>query len=228
MKKGIDAPLGPIMFIAVGIFGIVMAWRSQNPYNFIFPAVMFVMALLFIHTSLRGKYQIIHNVVNSLNIPKNSKVLDLGTGHGAVLLEVAQHLEQPGEVIGIDIWQSADQSSNSSIATQQNIDRTNVNDVAKIKTADMTQLPFNNEQFDYVFASLAIHNVKPKSHRQLAIREALRVLKPNGHLVIIDMEHVGEFKQYLVDQGCQAVHTHHAGINGIWGWLPTSVVIAQK
>lgn len=65
---------------------------------------MFVLAIVFIYTSLSGKYKIIHQVVKSLDIPDNSKVLDLGTGHGAVLLEVAKKLKQPGEVIGIDIW----------------------------------------------------------------------------------------------------------------------------
>lgn len=177
MKKGIDAPIVPIIFIVVGIIGVIPAWQSQNPYNFIFPALMFVLAIVFIYTSLSGKYKIIHQVVKSLDIPDNSKVLDLGTGHGAVLLEVAKKLKQPGEVIGIDIWQSADQSNNSQVVTQQNIEQAQLAEVAKVKTADMIKLPFSNNEFDYVFASFAIHNVKPKSQRELAISEALRVLK---------------------------------------------------
>lgn len=165
MKKGIDAPIVPIIFIVVGIIGVIPAWQSQNPYNFIFPALMFVLAIVFIYTSLSGKYKIIHQVVKSLDIPDNSKVLDLGTGHGAVLLEVAKKLKQPGEVIGIDIWQSADQSNNSQVVTQQNIEQAQLAEVAKVKTADMIKLPFSNNEFDYVFASFAIHNVKPKSQR---------------------------------------------------------------
>lgn len=227
MKKGIDAPIVPIIFIVVGIIGVIPAWQSQNPYNFIFPALMFVLAIVFIYTSLSGKYKIIHQVVKSLDIPDNSKVLDLGTGHGAVLLEVAKKLKQPGEVIGIDIWQSADQSNNSQVVTQQNIEQAQLAEVAKVKTADMIKLPFSNNEFYYVFASFAIHNVKPKSQRELAISEALRVLKDGGHLVIIDMEHIGEFKRTLVKNGCR-VTIHHAGIDGIWGWIPTSVIIAEK
>jgi ubiquinone/menaquinone biosynthesis C-methylase UbiE len=169
-----------------------------------------------------------HSVVSSLDIPQDSKVLDLGTGHGAVLLEVARNLKRPGETIGIDIWQSADQSSNSQAATQQNIDRAGVSDVAKVKTADMTRLPFNDRQFDYVFASLAIHNVKPKQQRELAIGEALRVLKPDGGLIIIDMEYIGEFKRCLADREYREITVHRTGVNGMWGLMPTNVIIAKK
>lgn len=227
MKKGIDAPIVPIIFIVVGIIGVIPAWQSQNLYNFIFPALMFVLAIVFIHTSLSGKYKIIHQVVKSLDIPDNSKVLDLGTGHGAVLLEVAKKLKQPGEVIGIDIWQSADQSNNSQTATQQNIELAQLNEVAKVQTANMTKLPFSNNEFDDVFASFAIHNVKPKSQRELAISEALRVLKTGGRLVIIDMEHIDEFKRILIQNKCK-ITMRHAGIDGIWGLIPTSIIIAEK
>ncbi|MCT2898586.1 methyltransferase domain-containing protein [Lentilactobacillus buchneri] len=227
MKKGIDAPIVPIIFLVAGIIGIVPAYQSRNSYNFIFPLVMFALAIVFIHTSLFGKYKIIRRVVKSLNIPDNSKVLDLGTGHGAVLLEVAKRLKRPGKVIGIDIWQSVDQSNNSKTEAQLNIDQAKVSEVAKVQTASMTKLPFRDSDFDDVFASFAIHNVKPKGQRELAISEALRVLKPGGRLVIIDMEHIGEFKRALIQNGC-SVMIRHAGINGIWGWIPTSIIIAEK
>lgn len=226
-RKGIDAPLIPILFIVVGAVGFVVAWQSRNLYNFIFPVVMLVLAIEFIYTSLYGKYKIIHNVVESLKLPSNSKVLDLGTGHGAVLLEVAHKLKKPGEVIGIDIWQSADQSGNSQAATLQNIKQAQVSEVAKVETANMTKLPFNDNEFDYVFASLAIHNIKPKSRRELAINEALRVLKHGEKIVIIDMEHIGEFKRFLSQHGCR-VTVSHTGINGLWNWIPTSIIIAEK
>lgn len=146
-------------------------------------------------------------------------MLDLGTGHGAVLLAVAGKLQRPDKVVGIDLWKSADQSSNSLTATQQNIEAAGVSNVAEIKTADMTKLPFDDESFDYVFASLAIHNVKPRAQRELALREALRVLKPAGYLVIIDLEYVGEFKRYLNEQNCRQVSVKRAEFNGLWGWL---------
>lgn len=38
MKKGIDAPIIPIIFIVVGIINVMPAWSTQSPYNFIFSA----------------------------------------------------------------------------------------------------------------------------------------------------------------------------------------------
>lgn len=91
----------------------------------------------------------------------------------------------------------------------------------------MTKLPFCNNEFDDIFASFAIHNVKSKRKRELAISEALRALKSSGKLVIIDMEHISEFKRTLIQNGCK-VTVQHIGINGIWGWIPTSIIIAEK
>lgn len=227
MKKGIDAPLVPIIFAACGLVGLIPAWASYHWYNFIFPLLMLVLALTYVHTSCSGKYTIIRETVDSLPLPRTSRVLDLGTGHGAVLLEVAKKLRQPGKVVGIDLWQAADQSGNSLAATEQNIAAAGVGAVATVKTADMTKLPFDSASFDYVFASLAIHNVKPRGRRELALREALRVLKPAGYLIIIDLEHVGEYERYLRGR-CQEVSVKRTGINGLWGWLPTRVLIAKK
>ncbi|MEY8441613.1 hypothetical protein AALA17_03005 [Lactobacillaceae bacterium 24-114] len=61
-----------------------------------------------------------------------------------LLLEVAKKLRQPGEVIGIDIRQSADQSNNLQTAIQHNIDLAGPTDVSEVKTSDVTKLLFVN------------------------------------------------------------------------------------
>ena len=155
-------------------------------------------------------------------------MLDIGTGHGAVLLEVAKYLKVPGKVTGIDIWRSADQSNNLQTATQHNIDLAGINGVTELKTADMTKLPFDDESFDYAIASLSIHNVKPQFKRQQALTEIMRVLKKDGYLVIIDIEHIKEYKKFLEHLGCQSIKTESTGSNDLWGWLPTKVLVAQK
>ena len=51
MKKGLDAPLVPIIFTACGLVGMIPAWNSHQLYNFLFPVLMLVLAAIFVHTS---------------------------------------------------------------------------------------------------------------------------------------------------------------------------------
>lgn len=228
MKKGIDAPLVPILFLLVGIVGLVMAITSKDWTNYIFPIILLLFSGLYLHTSLSGKYKIIRHLVRKMNLASNSQVLDLGTGHGAFLLEIARQLKTPGKVIGLDIWNQGDQSGNAIEETQHNIDRIGVSTVSKLVTGNMTKLPFEDNHFDSVVASLSIHNVKPKSSREKAIDEAYRVLMSGGQLIIMDIEHVGEYRNRLEQLGVNSVHVEHAGINGMYAALSTRILIAKK
>ena len=54
-----------------------------------------------------------------LVIPEDSIILDLGTGHGLVLIKFASKISSEGHVTGIDLWKNRDQSNNSFKSTQQ-------------------------------------------------------------------------------------------------------------
>ncbi|KRN03011.1 SAM-dependent methyltransferase [Levilactobacillus senmaizukei DSM 21775 = NBRC 103853] len=228
MKKGIDAPLVPILFLLGGIVGVITAIISKDWTNYIFPIIFLLFGGLYLHTSLWGKYKIIRRVVREMDLSSEAQVLDLGTGHGAFLLEVAQQLKTPGKVIGLDIWNQGDQSGNAIEVTQRNVEQLGVSDVSELVTGNMVKLPFENNVFDRVVASLSIHNVKPRSSREKAIDEAYRVLKPEGQLVILDIEHVGEYRNRLTELGASAVRVEHAGINGMYAALSTRILIAKK
>ena len=228
MKKGLDAPLVPITFIIFGIIGMIFAFKSGDIFQYFFPVTMIICSLIFLNTSLHGKYIIIKRTIKALEIPQNSRILDIGTGHGAVLVEVAKYLRKPGKVIGIDIWNKLDQSDNSKYNAQNNVNMMNLNDVAELENANMTTLPFKDGSFNYVIASLSIHNVKPKNKRKKALSEAIRVLKLNGYLIIIDIEHINEYKKFLIEKGFTNIKINKTGFNGLWGALPTRVLIAQK
>lgn len=228
MKKGLDAPLVPVLLLGFGLVALVAALFSHEWINLIFPLILLVSGGLYLYTSLVGKYKIITKVVSQMALPPNAKVLDLGTGHGAFLMEIAKKLDVPGKVTGIDIWNQNDQSNNALANTQQLIDAQKLTGVSQLTTANMTDLPFDDESFDFVVASVAIHNVKPASARAKAISEAYRVLKPNGEIIIIDIEHVPQYRRTLQQLGVAELTVSNAGVNGMYGVMMTKILRARK
>lgn len=64
-------------------------------------------------------------------------------------------------------------------------------DTIEYRIGDFNNLPLQNETVDYVFANMYLHHVDLP---RVAIEEMARVLKPNGKVIITDMdEHEFEF-----------------------------------
>ena len=105
-------------------------------------------------------------------------------------------------------------SRNSLQATQNNSKVAEVDAVATVKTADMLNLPFADQSFDKIVTSFALHNLKTKAQRKQALQEALRVLKPGGKLLIIDLIFGKEYQTALTDMGVSQTICHGAGFNG--------------
>jgi ubiquinone/menaquinone biosynthesis C-methylase UbiE len=156
-------------------------------------------------------------------------MLDLGCGRGAVLLLVAQHLTS-GRAVGVDLWRTADQSGNAAEATRRNAIAEGVADRVELQTADMTALPFEDNRFDVVASSLAIHNITGRAGRDKAIDEAVRVLRPGGRLMIADIWGTGQYQVRLVRNGMHNVTRRNLGWRLWWGgpWAATRLVTGTK
>ena len=167
-------------------------WRSLSPIisGSVRPllAALFILAILsfYLYASLRGKFVVWAELIDQLNLRGDERILDLGCGRGAVLLMAAQHLTT-GRAVGVDLWRSVDQSGNSVEATRRNAIAEGVADRVELHTADMTALPLEDDSFDVVVSSWAIHNIRGRAGREKAISEAVRVLRPGGRLMIADL-----------------------------------------
>ncbi|EUA52195.1 methyltransferase domain protein [Mycobacterium xenopi 4042] len=120
-------------------------------------------------------------ILDGLRLRGDETLLDLGCGRGAVLLAAAKRLPR-GRAVGIDLWR-ADQTDNSPTATMTNARLEDVADRVEVRTADMTALPFDDESFDVVVSSLAIHNIPTRKAAAWPARSGARAAprRPAGH-----------------------------------------------
>ncbi|HSS67370.1 MAG TPA: isocitrate/isopropylmalate family dehydrogenase, partial [Nocardioidaceae bacterium] len=99
-----------------------------------------------------------------------------------------------------------------------------------LETANMTNLPLADDSTDLVVSALAIHNVKSASLRAIAVREAFRVLRAGGRLVITDIQAAKEYEEELRRLGAVDVERRGLGWRYWYGgpWMATSLVTARK
>jgi ubiquinone/menaquinone biosynthesis C-methylase UbiE len=208
---------------------LVLAIISGSVLTFL--PVLFLSTILasYLYTTLRGKFVVWAELLDRLGLRGDERILDLGCGRGAVLLLAAQHLTT-GRAVGVDLWRSVDQSGNSAEATQRNAIAEGVADRVELHTGDMTALPFEDNSFDLVLSSLAIHNISGPAGREKAINEAVRVLRPGGRLVIADIRATGQHQAQLAKIGMNDVARRRLGWRFWWGspWAATRLVTATK
>ncbi|MCG9696252.1 class I SAM-dependent methyltransferase [Shewanella sp. Isolate11] len=113
-------------------------------------------------------------------LPEAFKLLDLATGNGALPLLVNQYFkgkDKRGRVDGVDLAVINTDLSKQLLAEEVSLE---------LKSSiDCCQLPFASETYDLVMSQYGIEY----SDLSRSIPEALRVLKPQGRLVIVTHHH---------------------------------------
>ncbi len=226
---GIDAPYAPafiaVMTVAVLVMTIISGhWQTLLPVTFMLAVLGF-----YLHSTLRGKFVVWAGLLDQLHLRGDERILDMGCGRGAVLLMAAQRLTT-GIATGVDLWRSVDQSGNSLEATRRNAIAEGVADRVELRTGDMTALPLEDDSFDVVVSSLAIHNISDSTGREKAITEAVRVLRPGGRLMIADIRATRRHEAQLAKLGMSDVARRRLGWRFWWGgpWGATHLVTATK
>lgn len=226
---GIDAPYVPLGFGAAGIlcFGVGVATGTTA---FVGVAIFFLLqAGLFLHTTRRGKFVVWEQLLDRLQLGGSEQIADLGCGRGAVLLAAAQRLPD-GRAHGVDLWRSVDQSGNAEAVTQHNAELLGVTDRVTLHTGDLVDLPLPDGELDVVVSSLAIHNIPSAEGRAKALDEALRVLRPGGRLMIVDIKHAKAYAAHLATTDAVDVDHRSLGPSFWFGgpWQAASLVTATK
>ena len=215
---GIDAPPVIRNLIIIGIIviltGVVLDLALTSIQSLIAAilliwgllagASMLVMAVLMVWSSKVGKLRLRERLIDDLALDGSETILDVGCGRGLLLNGAARRLTT-GKAIGLDLWQTADQSGNRPENTLANAQTEGVADRVEVKSGDMRELPFEDQTVDVVVSSLAIHNIRDEEGRAKAVREIARVLKPHGKIALLDFQCTTEYVQTLRDLGWQEV-----------------------
>jgi SAM-dependent methyltransferase len=176
------------------------------------------------YSSRTGKLRVRDQILDSLDLKGEDKVLDAGCGRGLMVIGAAKRLKS-GKATGMDVWDPSVLSGNSSDAAKANAKAEGVADKVRFETGDIRKLVYPEKSYDVVMSAVAIHNFGDREDRDKTVREMWRVLKPGGRLAILDILHVGEYAAVLAELGADDVNVTSHGF--LW-CLPTKSVAAKK
>jgi arsenite methyltransferase len=233
---GFDSPYVPIAFAVAAILGLCVtaasiAWSMPwlTGVSLLFSVVFAFGASSFLWTTRRGKFEVWAELLDTLGLQGDERLLDVGCGRGAVLLLAAERLPR-GRAVGIDLWSTIDQSGNSESVTRRNAELEGVGERIELHTGDMRKLPFPDASFDVVTSSLAIHNIADEKGRQLALSEIWRVLKPGGTALIADFRYTTNYQRFLAAQRGTTAERRRLGWQFWYGgpYAATSLVTVRR
>lgn len=117
--------------------------------------------------------------IESSGVLPGNRVLDIAGGSGDLSRLFAKKVGKLGKVILTDI-----NASMLSVGRDRMLDEGLAVPAAQ---CDAEKLPFPDNYFDCVSVAFGLRNM---THKELALKEMLRVLKPGGRLLVLEFSHV--------------------------------------
>lgn len=114
-------------------------------------------------------------------IPPGSRVLDLCTGTGELLVKMLPLLGAKGHAVGLDF---ASNMLTVAVQKTQPLQQSTPASVGYL-LGDAVALPFRSDTFDCLTNGFAMRNLLPSA--DLVLHEMWRVLRPGGRLIILDI-----------------------------------------
>lgn len=241
---GLDAPglcRGFLIFGSLVIACAAIGWRVLPPgvLRTLLPTAIVLgswllgLGLLMLYWSYVKKVRDRDMFLDQLALTEDAQVLDVGCGHGLLLIGAALRLPK-GHATGTDIWSNVDQSANTPEATLENARCAGVFERVDVVTGDMRNLPFDNGRFDAVMSHWVVHNLSAAADRAKTLDEMIRVLKPGGRLLIADIANRTAYRHHLAAAGMSKMEIIASPLRDVimtiltFGSFVPGVIIATK
>ncbi|WP_137917874.1 bifunctional demethylmenaquinone methyltransferase/2-methoxy-6-polyprenyl-1,4-benzoquinol methylase UbiE [Hydrogenophaga sp. 2FB] len=115
------------------------------------------------------------------NPQPGDQVLDIAGGTGDLSLAFARKVGPSGRVVHTDI--------NEAMLREGRTRLLDLGVVLPTMVCDAEKLPFANESFDFVSVAFGLRNM---THKELALAEMHRTLKPGGKLLVLEFSRVAK------------------------------------
>jgi SAM-dependent methyltransferase len=121
------------------------------------------------------------------SIKKGETILDLGSGAGFDCFLASRETGETGKVIGVDI------TPEMVAQAKKNAERGNYKNV-EFKVGEIENLPIENDSIDLIISNCVINL---SNQKEQVFKEAFRVAKPNGRIMISDIILLNDLPDYV-------------------------------
>jgi demethylmenaquinone methyltransferase/2-methoxy-6-polyprenyl-1,4-benzoquinol methylase len=129
--------------------------------------------------------------IEQSGVREGGRVLDVAGGSGDLSLAFAKRVGPKGQVVLTDI-----NSSMLTVGRDRLLDKGYVPNIVQAAQCDGEKLPFPDNHFDCVTVAFGLRNM---THKDAALKEMRRVLKPGGRLLVLEFSRIAKPLQPLYD-----------------------------